>query len=58
MVANINTRKLIEVIRAELKLRETKIQTLEETIDSLEEEINDQISRVDVLNSNLPNSDN
>ena len=46
MVANINTRKLIEVIKVELKIRETKIQALTETI-------NDQGRRLDVLNSSL-----
>ena len=51
MVANINTRKLIEEIRTELKSRETKIQALEETIHSLEKTLNDQESRLDVLNS-------
>ena len=29
MVANINTRKLIEIIKAEIKIRETKIEELE-----------------------------
>jgi hypothetical protein len=51
MVANINTRKLIEVIKAETKIRETKIQALSEMIDSLEEKIKDQRCRLDVLNS-------
>jgi hypothetical protein len=51
MVANINTRKLIEVIEVELKIRETKIQTLTEMIDSLEQTINDQGRRLDVLMS-------
>ena len=45
MVANINTRKLIEVIKAELKMKETKIQALTEMIDSLEAE--DKRSGVD-----------
>jgi hypothetical protein len=49
MVANINTRKLIEVIKVELKIRETKIQALTEMIDSLEETINDQGDRLDTL---------
>ena len=35
MVANINTRKLIEIIKAEIKTKETKIQALQEIIDSL-----------------------
>ena len=30
MVANINTRKLIEVIKGEIKMKETKIQALQE----------------------------
>ena len=51
MVANINTRKLIEVIKAELKIRETKIQALSEMIDSLERKINDQSDRLDFLTS-------
>lgn len=41
MVANMNTRKLMEVIRAEINVRETKIQALEEMIDSLEKKIKD-----------------
>jgi hypothetical protein len=52
MVANINTRKLIEIIKAEIKLKETNIEELTEMIDSLEEKLNDEISRIDVLNSN------
>jgi hypothetical protein len=51
MVANINTRKLIEVIKAELKIRETKIQALSEMIDSLEQKINEQSGRLDILTS-------
>ena len=42
MVANINTRKLVELIKAELKIRGTRIQDLEGMIDSLEKQINDQ----------------
>jgi hypothetical protein len=53
MVANINTRKLIEVIKLEIKLKETKIQALSETIDYLEQKINAQGKRLDVLNSSL-----
>jgi hypothetical protein len=49
MVANINTRKLIELKKAELKIRETKIQDLEKMIDSLEQKINDQAARLDIL---------
>ena len=41
MVANINTRKLIE-LKAEIKIRETKIQALQGMIDSLEQKINEQ----------------
>ena len=51
MVANINTRKLIEVIKAEIKLKNIKIEELEEIIDYLEQKINEQRSRLDVLNS-------
>jgi hypothetical protein len=39
MVANINMRKLIEVIKAEIKLKETKIEELARMIDSLEVKI-------------------
>jgi hypothetical protein len=49
MVANINARKLIELIKAEIKIRETKIQALSESIDSLEQKINDQARRLDAL---------
>ncbi|MGB8450145.1 MAG: hypothetical protein WCE25_10535, partial [Nitrososphaeraceae archaeon] len=42
MVANIHTRKLVELIKAELKIRETRIQELGGMIDSLEKKINDQ----------------
>jgi hypothetical protein len=51
MVANINTRKLIEVIKAEIKLKENKIEELAQMIDSLEQTINDQGRRLDVLTS-------
>jgi hypothetical protein len=37
MVANINTRKLIELKKAEIKIKEAKIQALSELIDSLEQ---------------------
>ena len=37
MVANINTRKLVEVIKAEITIKDTKIQALQQMIDSLEE---------------------
>ena len=42
MVGNIHTRKLIEIIKAEIKLRETKIEELGRLIDSLEQKINEQ----------------
>ena len=42
MVANINARKLIEVIKAEITIKEAKIQALQEMIDSLEQKINEQ----------------
>ena len=47
MVANINARKLIELIKAEIKMKETKIQALQEMIDPLEQKLNDQGSRLD-----------
>ena len=50
MVANINTRKLIELKKAEIKIKEAKIQALQEMIDSHEEKINDQGCRLDILN--------
>ena len=50
-VGNINARKLVEVIKAELKIRETKIQALQEMIDSLEDKIKDQNCRLEVLYS-------
>ena len=43
MVANINTRKLIELKKAEIKIKETKIQALQEMIESLEQKINEQV---------------
>ncbi len=52
MVANINTRKLIELKKAEIKIKDAKIQALQEIIDSLEVKINDQARRLDVLYSN------
>jgi hypothetical protein len=39
MVANIKTRKLIEVIKAEIKLKETKVEELARMIHSLEVKI-------------------
>ena len=49
MVANINTRKLIELKKAEIKIKEAKIQALSELIDSLEQKINNQGRRLDGL---------
>jgi prefoldin subunit 5 len=49
MVANIHTGKLIETIKAELNLREVKIQALSQMIDSLEEKINKLGDRLDTL---------
>ena len=49
MVANINARKL-EIIKVEIKIRDTKIQELEGMIDSLEQKIKEQDS-LDVLSS-------
>jgi hypothetical protein len=53
MVANINTRKLIEIIKGELKVRDRKIEELARMIDSLQQKIDDQGSRLDILNSKL-----
>jgi TPP-dependent 2-oxoacid decarboxylase len=51
MVANIDTRKLIELKKAEIKIKEEKIQalSLSELIDSLEQKINYQACRLDAL---------
>ena len=49
MVANINTRKMIEVRKEEIKIKDWKIQALQEMIDSLEVKINDHGRRLDVL---------
>jgi hypothetical protein len=51
MVANINMRKLIDNIRAEIKLKETKIE-LAQMIDSLEQKIKDQSGHLDILEAN------
>ena len=51
MVANINTRKLIELKKEEIKIKEAKIQALSELIDSLEQKLNDQGSRLDAIHS-------
>jgi hypothetical protein len=40
MVANINTRKLIEVKKEEIKMKEPKIQAVQEVIVSLDEKLN------------------
>ena len=55
MVANINTRKLIEVKKAEIKIKEANIQALSELIDTLEQRMNDQACRLDVLFSKKNN---
>jgi hypothetical protein len=52
MVANINMRKLIEIIKAEIKLKQTKIEELAQTIDSLEQKIKDQRGHLDILEAN------
>ena len=49
MVANINTRKLIELKKEEIKIKEEKIHALSGLIDSLEQKINDQAGRLDAL---------
>ena len=54
MVANINTRKLIEIIKAEIQIRNTKIQELERIIHFLEQKINEQdrvLSLIECLSS-------
>ena len=51
MVSNINARKLIELNRAEIKIKETKIQALQEMIETLEQKINVQARRLDALYS-------
>jgi hypothetical protein len=51
MVANINIRKLIEIIKAEIKLKETKIEELAQMIDSLRQKIDNQSGRLDILNN-------
>jgi len=50
MVADINTSKLIEIIKVEIKLRE-KIEELARMIDSLQQKIDDQGGRLDILSS-------
>ena len=56
MVANIDARKLIEII-AELIIREAKILALKEMIDSLEQKINSQAERLDFCPRNLLSND-
>ena len=51
MVANINSRKLIEIIKTEIRLKETKIEELGRLIDSLQQKIDDQSGRLDILSS-------
>jgi transcriptional regulator NrdR family protein len=53
MVANINTRKLIETIKAEIKLKEIKIEELAQMIDSIEQKIKNQGNRLDILSSKM-----
>ena len=50
MVVNINTRKFIAVIKAKITIKDTKIKELQEMIDSLEDKIDDQTRRLDILN--------
>ena len=50
MVVNINTRKFIAVIKAKITIKDTKIKVLQEMIDSLEDKIDDQTRRLDILN--------
>jgi hypothetical protein len=49
MVTIINTRKLIELKK--VQNTETKIQALQEMINSLQEKLSDQSRRLDALNS-------
>jgi hypothetical protein len=51
MVANINIRKLVEIIRAEIKLKESKIEELAQMIDSLQQKIDDESRRLAILSS-------
>jgi transcriptional regulator NrdR family protein len=53
MVANINTRKLIETIKAEIKLKEIKIEELAQMIDSIEQKVKNQGNRLDILSSKM-----
>jgi hypothetical protein len=53
MVANINARKLIEIIKAEIKLKEIKIEELAQIIDCLQQKIDDHSDRLDNLNERM-----
>ena len=53
MVANINTRRLIELKKEEIKTKETKIETLQRMIDSLELKIDDQARRLERITLSL-----
>ena len=53
MVANINIRKLIEIKKAEIKLKEIRIEELAQMIDSLQQRIDHQGARLDVLNERM-----
>jgi uncharacterized coiled-coil protein SlyX len=46
-----NTRKLIEIIKAEIKLKQIKIEELAQMIDSLQQKIDHQGARLDILTS-------
>jgi RNA-binding protein YlmH len=53
VIANINTRKLIEIKKAKIKLKEIKIEELAQIIDSLRQKNDDQSSRLDILNEQM-----
>jgi SMC interacting uncharacterized protein involved in chromosome segregation len=57
IVATIDARKLIEIIKAEIKLKETRIEELAQMSDSLQQKIEDQGGRLDNLNSVSGNPD-
>ena len=48
IIGSLLSRKLIELIKAEIRLRETKIEELAGMIDSLEQKIKDQSNRLDI----------